>query len=284
MGAVVIKIGGDVVEDAEERRGLVENVRALKAKGRDVVLLHGGGPQVSRLQARLGVEPVKVGGRRVTSPSDLILVEQAICGEVNVALTSALLAGGIEAFGCHGASGRMVRAVKRPPKVVAGGGDEPVDFGEVGDVERVDDRGLRALLGAGFVPVVATLGVTSEGGRVFNINADTTSVQIAKALAAEALIMVTKVGAVLRDVNDPATRIARVTPDGARALIEEGVIAGGMIPKVEEAISVLDEGVGAIVIVGAREDGAFVRALAGEVGTKIARGARTCCRRSPRSR
>jgi acetylglutamate kinase len=268
---VVIKVGGDVLLDDDERRGLADNVRDLVERDYAVVLLHGGGPQVSRLQERLGITPNKVGGRRITSPEDLVVVEQAICGEVNVQLCAALLEGGVAAFGCHGASGRLIRARKRPPRVVSGAGEEPVDFGEVGDVDSIGTGVLHTLLAAGLVPVIATLGVTSAGGRVFNINADTTSVRLAQSLDAAALLLVTKVGGIFRDLDDPDSRIADVTADEARALISDGVISGGMIPKVEEALAVLGDGVDSIAVVGAAQAGAFARVIAGEGdhGTRI---------------
>jgi acetylglutamate kinase len=267
---VVVKVGGDVLTDEAHKRGLAENVRALVDAGARVVLLHGGGPQVSRLQEKLGIVPNKVGGRRITSPEDLVVVEQAICGEVNVQLTCALLDAGVNAFGCHGASGRLIRAHKRPPRQVTGA-DAPVDFGEVGDVESIGTDVLRGLLDLGLVPVIGTLGVSAEGGRPFNINADTTSVQLARALSAAALLLVTGVGGIFGDLARPDSRIREVTAGDARALIADGVIQGGMIPKVEEAISVLGEGVGSIAVVGAAAAGAFRAVLdgTGEHGTRI---------------
>jgi acetylglutamate kinase len=267
----VIKVGGDVLLDEHERTGLGRNVRGLVDDGCGVVLLHGGGPQTTRLQERLGMTPRKVGGRRITSPEDLVVVEQAICGEVNVQLCCALLEAGVPAFGCHGASGRLIRAVRRPPRVFSGAGPDPVDFGEVGDVTGIDVGLLEGLLALGQVPVVATLGVSETGGRAFNINADTTSVRLARALGAATLLLTTRVGGVFRDLDDPATRIDSITAAEARRLIADGVIAGGMIPKVEEALGVLEEGVGAIAIVGAVEPDAFRRVVRGEggVGTRI---------------
>lgn len=267
---VVVKVGGDVLTDDAQREGLAQNVRALTARGARVALLHGGGLQVSRLQERLGMVPNKVGGRRITSPEDLLVVEQAICGEVNVQLTCALLEAGVNAFGCHGASGRIIRAHKRPPRQVTGA-SEPVDFGEVGDVESIGADLLRGLFDLDLVPVIATLGVTALGGRPFNINADTTSVQLARALCATALLMVTGVGGVFKDLDDPSSRIRQVTASEARALIEDGVIQGGMIPKIEEALSVLGDGVDSIAVVGAQDRGAFAAALSGsgEHGTRI---------------
>lgn len=269
----VVKVGGDVLLDEEEKSGLAKNIRSLTENGWRVVLLHGGGPQTNRLQEIYGLKPNKVGGRRITSPADLRVVKQAIAGEVNVDLVSALLAAGVPAFGCHGASGRLIEAVKRPPRVVSGAGPEPVDFGEVGDVVRINGALLNALLDAGVVPVIATLGV-GEDGRIFNINADTTVVQIAKTLKADLLLLTTKIGGIFRDLDDPSSRIAEITPAEAKSLIDAGVIAGGMIPKVEEAISLLDEGVGAIAIVGARDGKAFLSVARGEgaVGTRIWKG------------
>lgn len=268
---VVVKVGGDVLQDEHERVGLGKNVRALLDEGHRVVVLHGGGPQVTALQERTGLEENKVGGRRITSAQDLVVVEQAICGEVNVGLTLALAAAGVNAFGCHGASGRLIRAVKRPPRVVSGAGPTPVDFGEVGDVTGIASDVLFGLLELGLVPVIATLGVSEDGARAFNINADTTSVQLAKALSADALLLVTKVGGIYRDLADKSSRVTEVSAKEARQMIQDGVIAGGMIPKVEEALSVLGDGVGSIVVVGAAEDGAFARALRGEgtAGTRI---------------
>lgn len=273
QGLIVVKVGGDVLLDERERLGLGRNLRGLIDLGHPVVVVHGGGPQISRLQARLGLVATKVGGRRVTTPEDLVAVQQAVCGEVNVALTTTLLAAGVRAFGCHGASGAMVQARRRPPGVVPEGGPEPVDFGEVGDVVHVDAGLLRALLGLGLVPVIGTLGVTPEGERTFNVNADTSATRIAQALRADTLLLVTQVGGVFRDLSDPDSRFDVLDESEARALIEAGVIAGGMIPKVEEALTLLDEGIGAIAIVNAAEPDAFAQAVrpGGGGGTRLVR-------------
>jgi len=266
----VIKVGGDVLLDAEELNGLTGNVAELIGMGWRVLLLHGGGPQVNRLQEKHGLTPNKVGGRRITSPEDLLVVKQAIAGEVNVNLVSALIKAGVNAFGCHGASGKLIEAEKRPPVVVSGAGSEPVDFGEVGDVVSINRELLQGLLDLQLVPVIATLGVNGEG-RIFNINADTTVVRIAAALQADLLLMTTAVGAVYRDLKDANSRISEVNCAQARTLIEEGVIVGGMIPKVEEAMSVLEQGVAAIAIVSGRQPGAFKAAAEGngKFGTRI---------------
>jgi len=265
----VVKVGGDVLLGEAERTGLANNVKDLIENGWHLVLLHGGGPQTNALQEKLGLVPHKIEGRRVTSAEDLTVVKQAIAGEVNVNLVSLLQEAGVAAFGCHGASGSLVQASKRPPKYMSSVHKE-VDFGEVGDVEGINAELLKGLLELGQVPVVATLGI-GKGGRIFNINADTTVVKIAEALQAELLLLTTAVGAVFEDLKKPETRIKQVNPEQARKLIVDGIIQGGMIPKVEEAMTLLERGVESIAIVGPSQAGAFLSVAngTGETGTKI---------------
>ncbi|WP_444996681.1 acetylglutamate kinase [Aliikangiella sp. IMCC44359] len=267
---VVIKVGGDVLLDQQEREGLANNIRQLHSQSWQIVLLHGGGPQVNSLQEKHGLTPNKVAGRRITSEADLVVVKQAIAGEVNVNLTAELIKVGLPAFGCHGASGNLIKATKRPPIKVSGEGDEPIDFGEVGDVSEINLTLLEGLLALKVIPVIATLGI-SNNGRVFNINADTTVVKIAKELKADLLLLTTGVGAVFKDLSQPESRIKQVNQEQAKQLIEDGIIQGGMIPKVEEAMTLLNEGVGSIAIVSGRHVGAFqaVAEGTGEFGTKI---------------
>lgn len=267
----VVKVGGDVLLGQVERDGIAANVKDLVDAGWRVVLLHGGGPQVNALQETHGLTPNKVAGRRITSEKDLVVVKQAICGEVNVSLMQTLQNVGINAFGCNGASGKLITAAKRPPRVMSGAGDKPIDFGEVGDVVSVNAELLDNLTNLGLVPVIATLGVEQDTGRIFNINADTTVVQIARALKADLLLLTTAVGAIYRDLDQPETRISQINAAQARQLINEGVIQGGMIPKVEEALSVLAEGVKNIAIVGPQIKGAFLDVATGkgDKGTSI---------------
>ena len=258
----LVKVGGEVVDDVVHLRGLAQNVRALVEQGFDVVIVHGGGPQVTQLQERLGQKAVKVAGQRVTGADDIFAVVAALAGTVNVALCAALLQGGVRAFGCHGASAALVNAKHRPPVDVPGHG--VVDYGEVGDVDVVDAGLLRGLCRLGVVPVVATLGLDPSTGRVLNVNGDSAAAAAAAATKADLLLLVTAVGAVRRDVHDAASRIARLDRAGARALIADGTIGGGMIPKVNEALALLDGGVGQVAILDAREDGAFFSVARGD--------------------
>jgi len=272
----LVKVGGDVVDDVEHLAGLADNIVALQAAGFDVVIVHGGGPQVTALQQQLGQTAVKVAGQRVTSKDDLFAVTACLAGVVNVTLCAALVKAGVSAFGCHGASAGIIGAKKRAPLEVRGHG--VVDYGEVGDIDDVDTKPLRALLSAGCVPVIATLGIDRAAGRVLNINGDTAAAAVAQAMSASLVLLVTAVGGVFRDRHDPSTRLAQLTAAEARGLIDTGVIVDGMIPKVEEALGLLStssrRGADTTAIVSARTAGAFAAVAAGDAshGTRFVVG------------
>jgi acetylglutamate kinase len=266
---VVIKVGGEVVQ-GPYLGAIAADVATLAGRGAPVVLVHGGGPQATALQERLGQTPKIVGGRRVTDEEALEVMKMIVAGKVNVDLCAALAAAGARPVGLHGASSGAVLAKRRPPAVVTGGGSEPVDFGFVGDVTSVNDHLIGLLTGAGYVPVLACLGADSEGG-VYNINADAVANQVAIRLDARALVLVTDVPGVLRDIDDPSSRIGRLTAaEGARA-IAEGVVTKGMIPKLEESFAAIAAGVRAVHVVGRLAPGDLARAVEvpGSVGTVL---------------
>lgn len=250
----VLKIGGDVVAQPGPLAEVLRDVAALVGKGWRIAICHGGGPQASDLQGRLGLKAHKVGGRRITDAPTLQVMKQVLAGEVSVDLVASALAAGVDAIGVCGVSGGLVRARKRPPVVVSGGGPEPVDFGHVGDVVGIRTGLIEHLWAGGLTPVISTLGVDPEGdpvrAPVFNINADTVSAAIAAALRADHLFALTNVPGVLRDRDDPSSRIPRMRAAEVRQAIAEGVIVGGMIPKVEEALRNLEAGIGAVHILG----------------------------------
>lgn len=160
----------------------------------------------------------------------------------------------------------LVRSHKRPPKIVSGGGPDPIDFGHVGDVDGFDLELLDTVLARGYLPVVACLG-HGDDGSIYNINADIVANQLAGALQADALVLVTGAPGVLRDLKDPSTRIPRLTIAAGRSAIQEGVVSGGMIPKLEESFAALEAGARAIFIVA----GEIARAIRdpGSVGTVL---------------
>jgi acetylglutamate kinase len=261
----VLKLGGDVL--APPTLGIVAaEVAKARAAGHRLIVVHGGGPQATELSKRLGLSPRLVGGRRVTDEATLDVMKMVVGGKLNIDLCAALRGAGVPAVGVSGSSG-VIRAVRRPPRVVSGGGDAPVDFGFVGDVEGFDVGLIEALEAAGRVVVLACLGADDSGG-VWNINADVVASQLAGALSADALVACTAVGGVRRDKDDASSRIARLTVAEARAAIAAGTVMGGMIPKLEEAFESLDAGVAAVHIVGAGE---IAQSLAapGSVGTLL---------------
>lgn len=269
---LVVKIGGEVIGSGEAAV-LAADLRVLIDDGARVAIVHGGGPQATALQKQLGLETRQVAGRRVTDPATLDVMKMVLAGKLNVDLCAILAAASVPAVGLHGASGLVVRAVRRPPRVYPGapGYDgEPVDMGLVGDVTGFNLALIELLWSGGYVPVIACLGADASGG-VYNINADMVGNQLAAALGADRLFLVTSAPGVLRDIADPSSRLPRLTAAEARAAIAGGVVTGGMIPKLEEAMAVIDQGVGAIHILGKLGPGDLVRAVRepGSVGTTL---------------
>lgn len=265
----VIKLGGEVIA-SPALATVTTDVGALVADGWRVAIVHGGGPQANALSTRLGLEVRQVGGRRITDAATLDVIKMVVAGQLNVDLCAALAAAGLSPVGLHGASGRMIRASKRPPRVVSGGGPDPIDFGYVGDVTGYNLPLLELLFRDGYTPVLACLGADDAGG-VFNINADIVGNQLAGHLRADHMLLVTDVPGVLRDLDDPSSRLPLLTVAEARDAIAGGVVTGGMIPKIEEAIAVLGEGAKAIHIVGQLSPGDLARAVRepGAVGTTL---------------
>ncbi|HEY3595148.1 MAG TPA: acetylglutamate kinase [Polyangiaceae bacterium] len=268
----VLKIGGEIARSAE-LAALAGDIVALVRKGHAIVVVHGGGPQVTELQKSLGQTPNVVAGRRITDAAALSAVKMAVAGAVNVDVCSALVRAGGAPVGLHGASSQAIRARKRPPVVVAGGGPDPIDFGHVGDVTGVNQALLELLVGAGHTPVLACLGA-DESGAVYNINADAVASRVASSLGARALVLVTDVPFVRFDAADETSRVPRMTKGEAESAIREGRIKGGMIPKLTEAFAALEQGVSAVLIVGRLAVGDLARALEapGEMGTLLTAG------------
>ena len=262
---IVVKVGGEVVQSAH-MAAIAADVVDLAKDGISVVIVHGGGPQATDLQKKLGQTPNIIGGRRVTDRGTLDVMKMIVAGKMNVDCCAALRAAGAKAVGLHTA----VRATKRPPKVVTGGGPDPVDFGFVGDVTGVDSDLVAQLVKSGYVPVLACLG-TDETGGVFNITADAVANQIAIRLDAQGLVLVTDVPGVLRDVSDPSSRIGKLTVADGKKAIDDGVITKGMIPKVEESFAAIAQGVRAVHVVGKLSRGDLARAVRepGSVGTVL---------------
>jgi acetylglutamate kinase len=268
-GPIVVKLGGEVIGSAA-LTVVARDLAAIARAGGRVVVVHGGGPQATRLSERLGIATRQVAGRRVTDEPTLDVMKMIVAGKLNVDLCAALVAAGARPVGLHGASARVIAAERRPPTVYASAGPDPVDLGLVGDVTAIDKDLLGLLTAHGYIPVLACLGAGADGA-MYNINADTVANRVAIELGAEGLMLVSDVPGVLRDVADPASRIPRLTIAEGHRLIAEGAVTRGMIPKLEESFAALAEGVRRIHIVGRLTPGDLVREAAapGSIGTVL---------------
>ncbi|MBL9008655.1 MAG: acetylglutamate kinase [Myxococcales bacterium] len=240
----VVKLGGEILEKADVRSRVAAQLALLSSLGVRIVVVHGGGPQVTAVSQRLGIEPQIVAGRRITCEKTLDVVQMVIAGQLNTTLLSTLRAEGIAVVGLTGVDAGLICARKRPPTIIKddAGVERTVDFGHVGDIVRVDPRVIHTLLDAGMVPVIGSL-AGDDSGAIFNINADTLAEALAVALRAQKLIFLTGAPGVLRDVRDPSTLVAFADPDDLAALMQSGAIAGGMRPKVEACIRAATSGV-----------------------------------------
>ncbi len=242
----VVKIGGELALDVKKlSRTVGRAVHEFLEVGIKVAVVHGGGPQATELSKKLGLVTKQVAGQRVTDEATLEVMKQVL-GGVGVNVAQAMRLAQVQAISTSGVSAGLVEATRRPLVRV---GTEDVDYGLVGDVTNVNVTLLEALAAAGVVPVLGCLAGDAHGN-VFNVNADTVATRLAGRLNASRLFLVSNVPGVLANKDDPSTRIPKLTPAEAKAQIEKGAIVGGMIPKVEESLAMLDEGIGAIHIVG----------------------------------
>jgi acetylglutamate kinase len=259
MKTIVIKLGGEIAQSPELDL-IAADLRTLIEGWHRVVIVHGGGPQASALQKTLGLETRMIAGRRYTDAATLDVMKYVLAGQVNVDLCARLLAKGVMPVGLHGASGHMVQAVRRPPRVMQGAGPDPVDLGLVGDVTGFNLALLGDLFERRYVPVIACLGC-DRNGQPLNINGDTVASQLAGALKADALVLVTSTPGVLRNLEDPASRLPRITRPQFERLVADGTISGGMIPKLEESFEILKGGARSVVIIGRLGPGDLLRAV-----------------------
>ena len=237
---VVIKYGGNAMINEHLKEQVMEDIALLWLIGVKVVLVHGGGPEISELMDKLGKKPEFVNGLRVTDKETVDIVQMVLAGKVNKTLVNLLEMKGCKAMGISGMDGRLIEAKIK---------DEKLGF--VGEITKIHINPVIDLLEKGYTPVVSTVGCDKQGN-TYNINGDTAAAYIAGALGAERLIMMTDIAGLLRDKDDPSTLIAEVTVPEARKLQSEGIISGGMIPKVECCIEAIEKGVKNVIIMDGR--------------------------------
>lgn len=237
---LVIKYGGNAMINEKLKQQVMEDIVLLWLVGVKVVLVHGGGPEISELMSRLGKKPEFVDGLRVTDKETVDIVQMVLAGKVNKSLVNLLEMKGGRAMGISGMDGRLIEAKRKDERL-----------GYVGTITGVDIQPVLDLLEKGYIPVVSTLGCDRKGN-IYNINGDTAAAYIAGALKAERLIMMTDIAGVLRDKDDPQTLIPKLTISQAVELFKENVISGGMIPKVDCCIDAVHRGVESATIMDGR--------------------------------
>lgn len=239
---VVVKYGGSAMTDESLKQDVMRDVVLLSLIGIKVVVVHGGGPEINDMLKRLGIEPKFINGLRYTDQETMDVVQMVLSGKVNKDLVSLLGECGGKAIGMCGMDGMMMRAEKM---------QSDVDLGLVGEIIDVDTEPILNALDQGYIPVIATIGV-GESSQAYNINADTAAAKIAAKLGAENLILMTDTRGLLRDKDDADTLIPVVNVSEVPMLIKQGIIKGGMIPKVDCCVEAVRRGVGRSFIIDGR--------------------------------
>lgn len=259
---IVIKYGGNAMINDELKDAVMGDIVLLSLIGIKVVLVHGGGPEITQMLKQLGKETQFVNGLRVTDKETVDIVQMVLAGKVNKNLVNLLHHKGGKAIGLCGIDGHMIEAEMLNP-----------ELGYVGEITNVNVEPVTDVLEKGYIPVISTVGCDKEGN-VYNINADTAAAKIAGILGAESLISMTDIEGILRDKDDPSTLISKIYVDEAPALVEDGVISGGMIPKVECCIDAINSGVRKVFIIDGRiPHSILIETLTNEgIGTMFVRG------------
>ncbi len=259
---VVVKYGGNAMINQQLKEQVMEDIVLLWLIGVKVVLVHGGGPEISETMAKLGKKAEFVNGLRVTDKETVDIVQMVLAGKVNKTLVNMLEMKGGKAMGISGIDGRLIEAEFKDEKL-----------GYVGNITNINIQPVTDLLEKGYIPVVSTVGC-DENGNTYNINGDTAAARVAGALEAERLIMMTDIAGILRDKDDPSTLIPKITVEEAKALYEQNIISGGMIPKVDCCIDALAHGVNNVVIMDGRIPHSILMELLTDegAGTMVTKG------------
>ncbi len=259
---VVVKYGGNAMVNEQLKQQVMEDIALLWLIGVKVVLVHGGGPEISQTMKKMGKESTFVNGLRVTDEETVDIVKMVLAGKVNKDLVNLIQMKGGHAVGLSGLDGGILEAVTK---------DEALGF--VGEITKVRTQPITDLLEKHYIPIVSTI-ASDRQGNVYNINGDTAAACIAGALGAERLIMMTDIAGILRDKDDPSTLIPHISVAEAKKLYAEGVISGGMIPKVDCCIEAIQKGVQHAVIMDGRIPHSILMELLTDegAGTMVTKG------------
>ena len=233
---VVVKYGGNAMINEELKHQVMLDLVLLWTIGVKVVLVHGGGPEISDMMQKLGKKPEFVDGLRVTDKETVDIVQMVLAGKVNKTLVNYLEEKGAKAIGLSGMDGRLIEAEIKDERL-----------GYVGEITKINEKPILDLLEKGYIPVISTLGC-DRNGNAYNINGDTAAAKIAGALKAERFLLMTDISGVMKDKDDPTTLIPEITREEAEKYYADGTISGGMIPKVKCCFDAIDDGVKSVVI------------------------------------
>ncbi|MGI6448840.1 MAG: acetylglutamate kinase [Desulfitobacteriia bacterium] len=268
---VVIKYGGHAMIDQALKEKVMLDILLLHTVGIRPVIVHGGGPEINAMLKRVGKESTFIQGLRVTDKETMEIAAMVLVGKLNTEIVSMLNAFGGKAVGLSGQDARLLLADKKPMKLENKDGlVEEVDLGYVGQIKKVTPGILTSLLDQGYIPVISPV-AGGENGENYNVNADTAAGILAGALQADKFLLLTDVKGVLRDIHDPDSLISVIASSEVPAMLKEGVLQGGMIPKVECAVNALEQGVGTVHIIDGRQPHAILLELFtdGGIGTMI---------------
>ena len=259
---IVVKYGGNAMIDEELKQAVMRDVVLLSLIGIRVVLVHGGGPEISDMLKKVGKKSEFVNGLRVTDQETAEIVQMVLAGKVNKSLVNLIQTKGGHAVGLSGVDGGIIEAVTKDERL-----------GLVGEITKIRTRPITDLLEKNYIPIISTI-ASDRQGNVYNINGDTAAAHIAGALGAERMILMTDIAGILKDKDDPSTLIPHLTVTEAKALYEEGVISGGMIPKVDCCIEALTHGVENVVIMDGRTPHSILMELLTDegAGTMLTKG------------
>jgi len=262
---VMIKYGGHAMVDEEAMASTARDTVLLKYVGMQPIVVHGGGPEITRSMKKLGKDPKFIKGLRVTDEETMAIVKMVLVGQINTDIVSQICFHEGKGVGLSGKDNKLIQACKKIHKIKdeETGEIEEIDLGLVGEIKKINPEILELYTENEFIPVVSPIGI-AEDGTTLNLNADTVAGAIAGEMDAEKLIILTDVPGVLRDPEDPSTLIQRIHIDEIPDLIEEGVITGGMIPKIETCVEALNNGVKSAHIL----DGRIKHTLLLEIFTK----------------
>lgn len=267
----VIKYGGSIMQNPSAQKAFIDDIALLKSIGINIIIVHGGGPEISSMLKKLNIESKFLNGLRITTKEVMEVAEMVLSGIINKRITMDFCKKGMKAVGISGKDARLIRAKK---KYVING-EEIIDIGFVGDIVKVNKGFLIDLIEKGYIPIISPIGCDEEGN-TYNINADYAASYISACLGAEKLILLTDVDGILINFDDKSSIIKQIKKEDIESLIENKIISGGMIPKVECGIYAIDNGTKNVQILNGEYEHCVIKGALQSIGTSIVKEEYVC--------